>query len=564
MIVSPPPPPDIQSNIAATLCEDNEGFTPEIVIGFGPARTYAGIKLSNCVADIGALRWLNTFDGLSYGIYAEESVVMVKNATFRNMHFGKNGGGCGIYSRDGSLAAAGGYLAISNTMSRTIEGLFFEKDNDNAIISANDIGEHEYGLHLFSTTSTGGDAAIIGEQTRLGNTWRPAYNYPQWAAFHSGNLFEVQLSKFWVESMDPGILPVQRFPGGSSWFEVEEGDKNYCEDVANPNAGLSAKETQLALGTGLGASLGVNPATYWDMQRQLILKGRINPLVVGNVVSSNSFFQPSNPASYAKAADVGFDFRALATLSAPFNGDLAALRENQQQALEALMLLNDGRAEPTEIQTTDGARQAVKSIYLAELVATIGAERTIQTNLQQQYQTALTAISAKPFLQNTGNSANYEAGFRLLQQYKIKRLLGTATEADHQQIQGLALEDPHAFGSSVGGAQIYLPLCEQTLLNNHEDKTEKSFSPDLELPVAVPSAAAVFPNPARQQVTFQFGGMATGTVQLLDTNGRVLWQNSFREVLATDISLKNIPPGVYFLHYQTNGQSAHYHKLIVQ
>ncbi|PSR09249.1 MAG: hypothetical protein C7N36_20625 [Bacteroidetes bacterium] len=43
-----------------------------------------------------------------------------------------------------------------------------------------------------------------------------------------------------------------------------------------------------------------------------------------------------------------------------------------------------------------------------------------------------------------------------------------------------------------------------------------------------------------------------------------LLRSSFYEVLATDISLKNIPPGVYFLHYQTNGQSAHYHKLIVQ
>lgn len=89
---------------------NNNTFTSTSSLNNGRAQGYAGIELNNCVADIGAFNWPNTFNGLEYGIHAEASVVSVMSGTFTNMVIGDDGGGVGIYLKDGTLSVQGVYV----------------------------------------------------------------------------------------------------------------------------------------------------------------------------------------------------------------------------------------------------------------------------------------------------------------------------------------------------------------------------------------------------------------------------------------------------------------------
>lgn len=88
-------------------------FTSTSPLNNGDIRSYAGIKLENCVADIGAFNSsTNLFEGMWHGIVADQCVLSVMSATFRDMYFDDETftGGIGIYSTDGTLLVNGAYV----------------------------------------------------------------------------------------------------------------------------------------------------------------------------------------------------------------------------------------------------------------------------------------------------------------------------------------------------------------------------------------------------------------------------------------------------------------------
>ncbi|MEO0723604.1 MAG: T9SS type A sorting domain-containing protein [Bacteroidota bacterium] len=744
---------------------NNNSFTSTSELNNGDARGFTGIQLNNCVADIGAFNWSNTFDGLMYGIHAEESVVSVKGGTFRNIPYTpEDGGGVGIYVKDGSLSVEGVYVApldaiwgqshfeacgeagilaegsnlivrhnnfesntfavlsydnfyaenidisyndilldveftigigvirsiasgdgahnvisnnnvtmelgglgifatgefpaldqmliednhfnvtemftnkhltcinvmggpadqfkvrhndiefncifgimkdrkgiamtnasglnheisfntpitgvendfpvntgirleqalnvtmCSNSVDWTQEGIQIIGDCDNANISRNSIGHHRYGL-LIGNALYGG---ITGIQDRKGNTWLPEYNYEEWAAYHTGTDDEILASLFLVESTDPSIYPVQVSPGDEEWFRFTGGEKNYCADLDSDSPPFTPKETAI-LQNVPAVQFGATEATYWDMSRQLSLRGRLQPSLAAEVISPSTFFSAQNSASYTKAAVVEHEFRILAELTATVETELQDARQTQMEALEALMTLNAERELPEEIEDVDEAHLSAKLLHIQTIKEALSTERQLQETLQHQYELALDAISALPIMADaTSHNATYENAYRELQTFKVKRLRGTNTSADLAQVLTLAAQDPTTHGLAAMGAQIYAPLCEQpTEGPSRAPQTntgENLSSPD----VAVARSLKIVPNPAKGNVQIQFNHSAFGKLRLLNMQGQLIAEQQIKEQQHINLDMQSMLPGVYIVHYLTEEGQTISKKLIIE
>jgi hypothetical protein len=65
----------------------------------------------------------------------------------------------------------------------------------------------------------------------------------------------------------------------------------------------------------------------------------------------------------------------------------------------------------------------------------------------------------------------------------------------------------------------------------------------------------VFPNPAKEKVNFRWPHLETGKLQLADMQGRVLKELLVENESSLDMSLDDIPQGIYLIRFENEGMS---------
>jgi len=106
------------------------------------------------------------------------------------------------------------------------------------------------------------------------------------------------------------------------------------------------------------------------------------------------------------------------------------------------------------------------------------------------------------------------------------------------------LPSPEAYSFGREGAD---PLCGEGLQEGEGDRNQ---------PFASSSRVAIWPNPANDLLTVDFGRSFTGTLEVLSASGIVVHSAKVNDLTKTSLPTAGLPNGVYFLRFAAPGQSA--------
>lgn len=456
-------------------------------------------------------------------------------------------------------------LICTNTMDRVKNGLLFNEDCDFTVASKNIIQNHNCGLRIAVDQFPIGPS-LIGVQDRFGNRWNENYPGASFAAINEVPSDDVFLSKFLTESPALEITPTD-IMAAAPWFEFTGGNKQYCTVTdSEVNYVPSPKELRLVSSTD-PQGMSTTVAGYWDMRRQLADKQHRHPGISNTFMQAGNIFSSTNTEGYAKAADVDALFRSLPELQNPYTSALHQLRIDQRNAFEQLELLNAATPLSTEAEFIDESALDAKAVYWEQLQEALKLEQTIQEAIQESYQLQAQAIRATHFMsyQAQYNAPN-ENAHRVLYDFKLKQLLGTATPADLLAMQNLAYSSDADLGSAVRGARAFLPLCEQMdfLGNAPSVQGLEGLLPAIPTPELVPNVTILAPNPADTELTIGFERPYTGQLRLIAADGRVMKEVEVNERMQIPLDVSSYPAGMYYLSYQDTDGILRYEKLIVQ
>jgi hypothetical protein len=366
-----------------------------------------------------------------------------------------------------------------------------------------------------------------------------------------------------------GYLPPSFTPAG--WFNsLNNGQTSgtpICDAVVPPLGGFGEPPTGEMVHKFLNNEYGGmgTAAAAWDFERNLLAQMvRFPATFAGNSEAESYYNGKVNSAvwKFAKAE------RMLHDASAISSTDQQSL--NQLYSSSTALADSLGAIEQWEGADTKSANpswQAGKASLLAQISTNQAQIAALNASISASRLANLDAL--RDYVEDLPQGIALEANFRTLLLLMVKQHSEESwTEADSTALRAIAYSCPATGGEAVTMAREMLPspeaysfgregfdpLCGEGIGGGGEDRGQSSNQA---------SAAAIWPNPANDLLTVDFGRSFTGALEVLSASGFVVRSVQVNDLARTSLPTTGLPNGVYFLRTVALGQPAQTQKFTI-
>lgn len=365
-----------------------------------------------------------------------------------------------------------------------------------------------------------------------------------------------------------GYMPPTSVPNG--WFNsIGNGQTSgtpICDAVVPPPGGFGEPPTGEMVHQFLNNEYGGMNTTIavWDFERNLLAQMiRFPTTYTGNTEAEQYYSEKVNSAvwMFAKAERMLHDASAISS----------ADQQNLTQLHASNTLLTDSigtieQWEGADTTTTSLTWQASKTTLLAQVSANQAQITSLNNSILSNRLANLEGV--RVFVDDLPQSNSREANFRTVLLLMVKQHSEeTWTTADSIALRAIAYSCPAIGGEAVTTAREMLPSPESYSFGR------EGFDPlcgegvqvgeDRSLFSVQPSSVAIWPNPASDLLTIEFGHTFTGTLEVLSTSGIVARSVQIRDLAKTSLPLAGLTNGLYILRIVAPGQSAQTQKFTI-
>ncbi len=365
-----------------------------------------------------------------------------------------------------------------------------------------------------------------------------------------------------------GHLPPSFVP--ANWFNnVNNGQASgtpICDAVVPPPGAFGEPPTGDMVHKFLNNEYGGmgTAVSVWDFERTLLAQMiRFPSTYTGNTEAEQYYNGKVNSAiwKFAKAERMLHDASAISP----------ADQQNLSQLHASNTLLTDSigtieQWEGADTTTTSAAWQASKTNLLAQVSANQAQIASLATSILTARLANLEGV--RVYVANLPQTNGLETNFRTLLLLMVKQHSEeTWTTADSTALRTIAYTCPATGGEAVTAAREMLPtpeaysfgregfdpLCGEGVQGG-EDRSQ--LSPHS-------SSVAIWPNPANELLTVDFGRAFTGTLEVLSVSGNVVHSAQVKDLTKTNLPTAGLPNGTYFLRITAPGQSVQTQKFTI-
>jgi hypothetical protein len=449
-----------------------------------------------------------------------------------------NPGHCGIH-----LDEAKNVSLCANRVNHTRYGLHFAGDNAPCTVRSNQIEAHEIGLLISLSLINQFSTPSIGLQLRHGNTWSTTPgDYTHFAAQCTTGV-DPSFSRFFVELPPPSALFPAMISPSEGWFFIEPGPGNGA--CGGHSQKLSGAEENL-LGGNLSEE-SLTAAGNWELEFGLMRKLWEHPGLREEIPGAQAFFNEQSNSPLGQLSGVVYGLKEALSIPGELQSQLDELRAQRSDILDELIALDNSAAASVEEEQQPGLA-AAKQVLFEELAVLQEQETSLKGEIDAIRMEALQALYGQNQSINSTNS--FETHHKAVNDYVIKKALGTAAVADDEAIREIALGvSPEEGGGAVLRARQWLSLREKI-----------EFWGDVEIQEAGQGLAAsqsdapapanewrIAPNPAKDIFNIYFTKATSGTLKIFNAAGQQVFVRILEEEYTVSADSAAWPAGAYFV-----------------
>jgi hypothetical protein len=310
---------------------------------------------------------------------------------------------------------------------------------------------------------------------------------------------------------------------------------------------------------------GMNTAaSIWDFERNLLAQMiRFPATFAGNMEAEQYYNGKVNSGEwkFAKAERMLHD---AATISPADQQSLIQLH-----ASNALLIDSIGTVEQWEGVDTTTANPTWQT-RKTNLLAQVSTNQTHITLLNTSIRATRLANfeNVRDYVENLPQSNNFELNFKTLLLLMVKQSSEeTWTIADSSALRAIAYSCPETGGEAVTTAREMLPSREAYSFGREgfdphcgENMREGEDRSNLS---AQSSSVVIWPNPANDMLTVDFGGSFTGTLEVFSVSGIVVHSLQVNGLAQASLPTSGLPMGVYLLRIAAPGRSTQTQKFTI-
>jgi hypothetical protein len=415
----------------------------------------------------------------------------------------------------------------------THRGLHLGGTLGDALFSNNDMGRHVHGLYCSAGTK-------MQSQFNQANIWLMSaadYISNGEGARHVGT--DEPAFQFFVNPAFTGHMPPSIDPA-VGWFLNSTSDPLSCAGEQSPG---EPNFTGMDLSVAKGNYPTTNPAAIWDLRKNLWTTLLRNPTWVSSNAAIQAFHNSTNGTSEQRYAQaflmLGEALRPVANLAQQWSGlqVQTSLICNEIARLDSLLGLDTANINPVyaaaltqQIQQLGSLGQALENLDLAH------------SNNRDNALLQLQGIANQ-----LPSATAYEGAWKLMLSSSIHRGLGNElTQAQRDALIAIANDCPDEAGEAVIFVPAYMQKEDSYPYMGREDfstceRDNHKFS-------SSSNALLLSPNPASDQLSITYPGVAKGSWQVFSSTGVLMLEGDIAlEQSNSLIQTGKLVPGIYFL-----------------
>ncbi len=362
----------------------------------------------------------------------------------------------------------------------------------------------------------------------------------------------------------PSFVPV-------NWFnDVNNGQTSgtpICDAVVPPQGGFGVPPTgeivHKFLNNGYG---GVGTATaLWDFERNLLTQMIRFPTTFAGNNEAEQFYNGKVNSAVWKFAKADRMLHEASVISSTDQQSLTQLFASNTTLADSLGKIEQW--EGTDTTTANPSWQNSKANLLAQTSANQAQIASLNASIRAARLANLEDV--RVYVENLPQSNGLETNFRTLLLLMVKQHSEeTWTTADSTALRAIAYSCPATGGEAVTTAREMLPspeaysfgregtdpLCGEGLQEGVDDRSK---------PLVYSSSVSVWPNPADDLLTVDFGQSFTGTLEVLNASGIVVHSTQVKDLKQASLSTTGLSNGAYFLRTAAPGQAVQTQKFTI-
>ncbi|NBC09503.1 MAG: T9SS type A sorting domain-containing protein [Bacteroidetes bacterium] len=411
----------------------------------------------------------------------------------------------------------------------------------------NTFGNHTAGLWLDSPS------AILGSQEHTENCW----NGSGGAVWSGATFSDGQEFPFLVDPGDMACFMPPSVTPAVGWFDDfdNENVSDVCSQAACVVEGFNHESPDIAkIISGEAGSGSVYANTVlWSLSQYLYGE------TYGLVTSDTSLQNFLNTHDHTSVGDFYSLKTGLSNLYHANSSDIAAMKNGLDSLVQQLMELS--LLDQEILAAPDSLWQGLisnRNAHIDDMETLAAAIESYSATVAANRTTAAAALDA----QNNGISVhavyeqNRKAIYRVLLSY-IQRNASHFTSTEQRALELIAQQCPLSGGKAVFDARALLSIARDSLVWYDAACNQQQLiqAPENTSSVANTADVRLFPNPARGEVTVQWGNPLEmeGSLRVFDAIGKLQ-----REVVLAPgaseyrLSLEGLEKGLYYLDIQTD------------
>lgn len=365
-----------------------------------------------------------------------------------------------------------------------------------------------------------------------------------------------------------GHLPPSSDP--NNWFvnlgNGQTSNTPICDAVVPPPGGYGVPPTGDMVHQFLNNEYGgMNTAvSVWDFERNLLAQMiRFPATYTGNTEAEQYYSGKVNSAVWkvAKAERMLHDASAI---SPPNQQSLSQLHASNTLLTDSIGTIEQW--EGVDTTTANSAWQASKANLLSQVSVYQAQIASLNTSILTARLASLEGV--RVYIENLPQGNDLETNFRTLLLLMVKQHSEEVwTTADSTALRAIAYSCPATGGEAVTTAREMLPSPEAYSFGREGDDPlcgeGIQEGGDRSQHSAQPSSVTIWPNPANDLLSVDFGRTFTGTLEVLSASGIVVRSEQVKDLAKANLPTAGLSNGAYFLRITEPGQSAQTQKFTI-